>query len=366
MSKQTTLYPLHVDAGAQIVDFGGWAMPLHYGSQVEEHHLVRKSCGLFDVSHMTIVDISGAQAESFLSVLLANDVARLKANGNAMYSCMLNDDGGVVDDLITYRRDAGHFRMVVNAATRDNDLAWMNARAQAFDVELTEQPDYAMIAVQGPTANQVFARVAEHHGLAGLWSKVKELKPFNGCEYNSVYVGRTGYTGEDGYEIMMPAAHAADTWKAFIAAGAGPCGLGCRDTLRIEAGLNLYGTDMDQSTTPLEAGLAWTVNFTDPDRDFIGRQALEQQKAAGQLPWFGGIILDGRGVIRGGQQVVRADGGAGIVTSGTFSPTMGRSIGFVRIADGDSPECTVNIRKREIAAHLCALPFVRNGTIRVE
>lgn len=366
MTNTTPLFELHVEAGAQIVDFGGWQMPLHYGSQMEEHHSVRTNCGLFDVSHMTVVDISGAQATEFLSVLLANDVARLSGDGRALYTCMLNESGGVVDDLIVYRRGVNDFRMVVNAATREKDLAWMTQQAAPFDVALDEQPDLALIAVQGPEAAKVFAAVAAAHGLDALWSKVEQLKPFSACAHNNVFVGRTGYTGEDGYEIIIPGQYAADTWRAFVGQGARPCGLASRDTLRIEAGLNLYGTDMDETVTPLESGLAWTVDFSNPGRLFTGRAALEQQQAGGNVAAFRGIILDGRGVIRSGQKVSTADGQNGIVTSGTFSPTMGCSVGFVRIGRTDVAECTVDIRGRAIEAHLCTLPFVRSGTIRVK
>lgn len=349
-----------------MVDFGGWDMPLHYGSQMDEHHHVRKACGIFDVSHMTVVDVTGEGAKAFLSRLLANDIARLTQHNEALYTCMLNEDGGTIDDLIVYFRDDDNYRLVVNASTRDKDIQWMTKQAEAFDVTINERADYAMLAVQGPDAARVFEQVAEHHDLAALWAKVKGLKRFHAAQHNKVYVGRTGYTGEDGYEIMLPEVYAEPTWRAFVSQGAAPCGLGCRDTLRIEAGMNLYGTDMDESVTPLEAGLAWTVSFQDESRDFIGRSALEAQKKAGNLPSFGGILLEGKGVLRGGQEVTLSGGQKGIVTSGTFSPTMARSVGFVRAPEAQSDGCSVDIRGRAVEARLCKLPFVRNGTIRVE
>lgn len=365
MLKRTPLFETHKAAGAKLVDFGGWEMPLHYGSQLDEHNAVRTHCGMFDASHMTVVDVDGSDATPYLSVLLANDIERLQSQGQALYTCMLNHEGGVVDDLIVYARGKDAYRLVVNASTREQDLAWMESCKQG-DVTLTEQPDIALIAVQGPAAKELFAKVAEANDLHGLFEKVSPLKRFSACEHNSVYVGRTGYTGEDGYEIMMPAAHAPMTWAAFAAQGAVACGLGCRDTLRIEAGLNLYGTDMDQTLSPLEAGLAWTVNFDRADRAFNGRAALEKQLKGDQLPMWCGVVLAGKGVIRGGYPVRTKEGASGVITSGTFSPTLKRSVGFARISPTDEKACTVEIRGREHEAWLTPLPFVRNGTIRVE
>lgn len=369
MLKRTPLYNNHQEAGAKLVDFGGWEMPLHYGSQVDEHLAVRSHCGLFDASHMTVVDVSGAGAHDYLSVLLANDIDRLKTEGQALYTCMLNHDGGVVDDLIVYFRGESGYRLVVNASTREQDLAWMSACQDNFTgakVVLTEQPDVALIAVQGPAAKQVFSQVAQENNLHGLYEKVETLSRFHACEHHSVYVGRTGYTGEEGYEIMLPAEHAPMTWNAFVGQGATPSGLGCRDTLRIEAGLNLYGTDMDQSVSPLEAGLAWTVSFAREDRAFNGRAALERQLAAGDLPSWHGVVLAGKGVIRNGYEVHTKGGAKGVITSGTFSPTLKRAVGFARISATDETDCTVDIRGRHREAWLRPLPFVRNGTIRVE
>lgn len=365
MLKRTPLYELHAAADARLVDFGGWEMPLHYGSQMDEHHAVRDSCGLFDVSHMTVIDLSGVGARDFVRYLVANDVDKLKRHGQAQYTCMLNEKGGVIDDLIVYWRDDNQYRFVVNASTRDKDLAWIKQQAESFEVTVEEQDEMALIAVQGPNAADVFAKVAEHNNLHGLWEKVKELKPFSACEHNAVFVGRTGYTGEDGYEIILPGNYAVPTWRAFTSEGAVPCGLGCRDTLRIEAGMNLYGTDMDESTTPLESGIGWTVDLTDPQRHFVGRTALEAQQAAGHRV-LTGILLKDRGVLRGGQEVVTAEGVKGVLTSGTFSPTIKGSVGFVRLEGKASGACTVFIRKRELAAELCTLPFVRNGTIKVD
>lgn len=366
MLKRTPLFEAHEQAGAKLVDFGGWEMPLHYGSQLAEHEAVRTACGVFDASHMTVIDVTGAHAADYLRVLLANDIDKLVDEGQALYTCMLNHAGGVVDDLIVYFRAEKGYRLVVNASTREQDLAWMNDCVGDFDVALNEQADLALIAVQGPQAKAVFERVAKAYDLHGLFDKVAPLTRFSACEHHSVYVGRTGYTGEDGYEIMMPAEHAPMTWTAFTSQGAQPCGLGSRDTLRIEAGLNLYGTDMDQSISPLEAGLAWTVDFGRPERQFNGRQALERQRENGRLPRWCGVVLADKGVIRGGYQVATEGGATGVITSGTFSPTLNRAVGFVRLSATDESDCTIDIRGRHHPAGLRSLPFVRSGTIRVD
>ncbi len=246
MAQHTPLYDAHVAAGGRMVDFGGWEMPINYGSQIEEHHAVRKSAGMFDVSHMTVVDIRGAHARHFISYLLANDVAKLKTPGRAFYSCMLNEQGGVVDDLITYFLEESFFRMVVNAATHDKDMAWINEQARAFDVTVEERTELAMIAVQGPSARQVVLDLLPEPKAA----VANELKPFSAVQLGELFIARTGYTGEDGFEVSLPATSAPAMWDRLLAAGVAPCGLGARDTLRLEAGMNLYGQDMDENVTP--------------------------------------------------------------------------------------------------------------------
>ncbi|WP_031758840.1 glycine cleavage system aminomethyltransferase GcvT, partial [Pseudomonas aeruginosa] len=276
MGLRTPLYELHVALGAKMVDFGGWDMPLHYGSQVEEHHQVRRDCGVFDVSHMTVVDVAGEQATAYLQHLLANDVARLGETGKALYSAMLNEEGGVVDDLIVYLTEHG-YRVVVNASTRDKDIAWMQAQAAGFKVDLQERGDLAMLAIQGPNA-RVHSSELVSPARAAL---IRELKPFQGRAEGDWFIARTGYTGEDGLEIMLPAAEAPGFLNELVGAGISPAGLGARDTLRLEAGLNLYGQDMDESVSPLAANMGWTVAWEPVARDFVGRRALEAQKAAG-------------------------------------------------------------------------------------
>ncbi|MBT8097282.1 MAG: glycine cleavage system aminomethyltransferase GcvT [Woeseia sp.] len=356
MGQKTPLFKAHVDAGARIVDFGGWDMPLHYGSQIEEHHAVRQAAGAFDVSHMTIVDIAGESSRDFLRQLLANDIAKLKTKGKALYSCMLNADGGVVDDLITYYLDDTHYRMVVNAATREQDLKWISEQAAGFDVIVKEHPELAMIAVQGPKARELAAPLLATAGDAAM-----ALKPFSAAALDEMFIARTGYTGEDGWEIVMPAARATGFWNGLLDAGVRPCGLGARDTLRLEAGMNLYGTDMDLTRTPLESGLSWTVAWEPAERQFNGREALENQRAAGNLPRFCGLLLEDRGVLRNHLKVVVNGVGDGEITSGGFSPTLGRSIAMARLPAGDYDRAAVDVRGKLLDVRVVTPPFVRNG-----
>lgn len=357
MPLKTPLYEAHLEAGARMVDFSGWEMPISYGSQLEEHHQVRQAAGMFDVSHMTVVDLSGERCREFLGRVLANDVARLQQRGKAMYSCMLNDDGGVIDDLITYFISDTRFRLVVNAATRDTDLAWIRRHAAAFEVEVTERPDMAMIAVQGPAARDSVIGLLD----AADGQAARELEPFTSAKLGELFVARTGYTGEDGFEITLPGEQAAEFWQGLLGAGVQPCGLGARDTLRLEAGMNLYGQDMDETVTPLESGLAWTVAMKD-DRDFIGRPALEAQKQSGLERKLVGLVLQDRGVLRHGQKVL-TEAGAGVLTSGSFSPTLERSIGLARIPAAARDEARVEIRGRELGVNIVRPPFVRAGQV---
>ena len=360
MGHRTPLYEAHVQAGAKIVNFGGWDMPLHYGSQIEEHHKVRRDCGMFDVSHMVVCDLKGAATRDFLKLLLANNVDKLKTKGRALYSCMLNSQGGVMDDLIVYYLDDTWFRIVSNAATRTKDLAWMNAAANELgNVALTERADLAMIAVQGPNAKEkVYSALGEN-----LRDVAGGLKPFHSATVGELMVATTGYTGEDGFEIILPAKAAVFTWQMLREAGVPPCGLGARDTLRLEAGMNLYGSDMDETTTPFESGLAWTVALEPKERKFIGREALEKQLAAGVSRSLVGLVLEGKGVLRNHQKV-KCDGlGEGEVTSGSFSPTLEVSIALARVPAGvkSGDRVEVDVRGKAMAARVVKYPFVRNG-----
>jgi aminomethyltransferase len=345
-----------------MVDFGGWDMPVAYGSQIEEHQAVRHGAGVFDVSHMCIVDVTGARAAELLSQLLANDIGKLTSVGKALYSCLLNDSAGVIDDLIAYKMEGSDYRLVVNAATRDKDMAWIGAHATNLDVGLLERRDLAMIAVQGPQARERAASLLSYDGSR----TVLALQPFFGARLGEWFVARTGYTGEDGFEVMLPASEAGSFWQRLNGTGARSCGLGARDTLRLEAGMNLYGNDMDEQTHPLESGLAWTVAFEPKERDFIGRAALEAVRVRGSEYKLVGLILDDRAVLRSHQRV-RVEGvGEGEVTSGTFSPTLGRSIGLARVPSATKGSVEVEVRGRYLPARVVRPPFVRNGKVLVQ
>jgi len=356
MAKRTPLYSTHLTMGGKLVDFAGWEMPINYGSQLEEHHQVRTDAGMFDVSHMTIVDLRGSRVREFLRFLLANNVDRLTQPGKALYSCMLNEQGGVIDDLITYYMRDDWFRTVVNAATRDKDLAWIRKQAKAFEVGVEERPDLAMIAVQGPNARAKALSTMDD----GLLNAAKSLETFFAVKHSEVFVARTGYTGEDGFEIMLPTDRAQSLWLALSRAGVKPCGLGARDTLRLEAGMNLYGTDMDETTSPLESGLGWTLGWEPSDRNFIGRQALEAQRGKTTHKLVG-LVLQDKGVLRNHLPVKVEGIGTGEITSGSFSPTLGRAIALARVPVGTTDTCHVELRGKWLAATVVKPPFVRNG-----
>lgn len=365
--KTTPLNAIHRAAGARMVDFGGWDMPVNYGSQIEEHHAVRTDCGMFDVAHMCVVDIKGSKARDFLRHLLANNVDKLQVSGKALYSCMLKPDGGVIDDLIVYFFSEDWFRLVVNAGTAEKDVAWMNAQNEATDsgLSITQKRDgenaLALLAVQGPNARAKVWQV-----LPSTKAPSEDLKPFNAVRvadtpFGEVMVARTGYTGEDGFELALAADQIGPLWNALAVIGVKPAGLGARDTLRLEAGMNLYGQDMDENINPLNAGLAWTVDLNSP-RDFIGKTALQ---AAGQTTQYIGLILREKGGVLRAHQVVHTAHGDGEITSGTFSPTMQMSIALARLPMGVAVGDTVQIaiRDKKLAASVVKLPFVRNGKI---
>ena len=351
--QRTPLYEAHVAGGAKMVDFGGWDMPLHYGSQIDEHHAVRKHAGMFDVSHMCAVDVSGAVPKSFFRRLIANDISKLKTPGKALYSAMLNPAGGVIDDLIVYWRGGDNYRIVVNASTSVKDLAHMNRIAETYDMDITPRRDLAMIAVQGPEAREkVFAARPDWRAAGAA------LGVFHSAEIGDVFLARTGYTGEDGFEITLPAAAATRLWEDLKSVGIAPCGLGARDTLRLEAGMNLYGKDMDETVSPLDAGMAWTVAM-EGDRDFIGRTGLENR---GQRHAFVGLKLLDKGVMRS-HMIVTTAHGEGKTTSGTFSPTLGGGIALARVPMAVVPgdKVQVDIRGKLVDALVVKPPFARHG-----
>jgi len=374
MGSKTPLFAEHERLGAKIVPFGGWDMPLHYGSQIEEHHAVRRDAGMFDVSHMQPVDVTGTGAKAFLQHLLANDVGKLKTPGKALYSCMLNERGGVVDDLICYYLGPDRYRPVVNAATADKDIAWMQQQCGGFDINIDRRNDLAMIAVQGPNARAKTQPLLP----TALRGPAMALKPFFAAESGDWLVGRTGYTGEDGFEIILPADRVVGLWQHLIEAGVAPSGLGARDTLRLEAGMNLYGQDMDDDAGPLESGLGWTIAWEPAERAFVGRGALNAKRDASDLRRLVGLLLTGRGVLRGHQTVLIDGDPSGEITSGGFSPTLERSIALARIkphirTDGGAgigpnigDRCTVEIRGKSVPARIVKPPFVRNGKAQID
>jgi len=355
MLKQTPLNAKHREAQAKLVDFSGWEMPIHYGSQIEEHHTVRRDAGMFDVSHMLPVDIKGKGARDFLRQLVANNVDKLQTTGKALYTCMLHEGGGVVDDLIIYYMNESWFRLVVNAGCADKDMAWMESQRDRLAPGLEIRPcrDLAMIAIQGPNAARKF-----WEALPGSESETRAMKPFTAIVIGTMFVARTGYTGEDGFEVMLPAKAAPFFWQALVEAGVKPCGLGARDTLRLEAGMNLFGQDMDERVTPLESGLAWTVDLKS-ERDFTGKDALLRLPLERQLV---GLVLLDKGVLRAHQKVLTA-AGEGEITSGTFSPTLNLAIALARVpaAVKIDEEVDVEIRDKKIKARVVKYPFVRNG-----
>jgi aminomethyltransferase len=355
MANTTVLHAKHIEAGAKMVDFFGWEMPINYGSQIEEHHGVRQGAGMFDVSHMTIVDVTGSEAQAYLRFLLANDVIKLQDKGKALYSGMLNQNGGVVDDLIVYHFDTSNYRLVVNSATREKDMDWLHLQAKGFTVTITQRSEFAMIAVQGPKAKELTGKLfsaAQNEAVAGM-------KAFYGVQAEDLFIATTGYTGEAGYEIMVPNEDAPNFWQQLLELGVKPCGLGARDTLRLEAGMNLYGQDMDENTSPLAANMGWTISWEPTDRDFVGRRALEQQQAQGTDKLVGLVMTD-KGVLRA-QQKVKVEGGEGFITSGTFSPTLGHSIAMARVPATVTDTAEVEIRKKWVTVKVVKPSFVRKG-----
>lgn len=364
MLKTTPLNQSHRAMNAKMVDFGGWDMPLHYGSQLDEHHQVRNDAGMFDVSHMLPIDIKGNDVRAFLRQLVANNVDKLTLPGKALYTCMLNPQGGVIDDLIIYFLSENWFRIVVNAGTADKDTSWIQAKRDeiAPELEILPRRDLAMIAVQGPNARNKVWQV-----IPGAQAATENLKLFQSTTLDNYFIARTGYTGEDGFEIILPADDAVTFWNALHTAGVAPAGLGARDTLRLEAGMNLYGQDMDETTSPMESGLAWTVDMKS-DRDFIGKQALLEKPVTQQLQ---GIVLLDRGVLRSHQKIVAQQNGnvyEGEITSGGFSPTINQSIALARIPSQISvgDEVSVIVRDKKLRAKVVTYPFVRNGKILIE
>ena len=352
MSQKTPLYQSHIDANAKLVDFFGWQLPIHYGSQIDEHHAVRQSAGFFDVSHMTVIDVQGSDAQTWLRGLLTNDVAKLKPM-QALYSCLCNEQGGVLDDLIAYKLSDTRFRLIVNAATREKDISWLKQHLSG-DVDLIIPESIAMLAVQGPQAPEKTTAALKAMGIS---ADIKTLKRFYALEHNDWFIARTGYTGEDGFEIVLPAAVSPDLFSNLLEQDVKACGLGARDTLRLEAGMCLYGQDLDEDNSPISSGIGWAVDITDPDRNFIGRQVLQEQKKNGTPIHQIALVLNQRGVMRPGQTIQLSGVEIGVITSGTFSPTLQKSIALARVNKPVTDSCDVLIRDKPYAAVPVNLPF---------
>ena len=353
--QQTVFHARHLHAGATMAPFAGWDMPIHYGSQIEEHRQVRGDVGLFDVSHMVVADINGRGATALLQWLLANDVSKIQHDGKAVYSCMLNETAGVIDDLIAYRIDPESYRLVLNAGTASGDLEWIVSHCGRFDCTIDRRDDLAIIALQGPNAESTLATLLNDDSL-------KTISRFSAVTRNELFIARTGYTGEDGFELIADKTRALILWDQLTDSGVPPIGLGARDTLRLEAGFCLYGQDLDSTASPLESGLGWTVSWEPADRDFIGREALSRQRETGHQRFIG-LLLEEKGILRSGMKLLSGDQNIGTTTSGGFSPSLERSIAFARIAADavDNPELYVDIRGKKKRVRTVKLPFVRNG-----
>lgn len=352
---KTALHPLHLQTNAKMVDFFGWTMPLHYGSSIEEHKAVRSNAGCFDVSHMTILDVLGTGGRQFLRKLLTNDVDRISHAGEALYTTMCNEHGGIIDDLIVYKRSPDSYRLILNASTKDKDLAWLHAKSQGFAIGLHTRPDLSIIAIQGP---QVFSQLSSILTSAQL-DAISTLKRFECVEIEQSFFARTGYTGEDGLEIILPHDLALSLWQKCLQTGIHPCGLAARDSLRLEAGYMLYGQDMTESNTPLESGLSFTVKWDPLDRDFIGMGALLAKKNHLQHKMVG-LTLKDKAIMRTNQRVIFKDLPDGIITSGGYSPTLDLSIAFARVPIAAQDKAEVEIRDKLFAVTIGNTRFIKS------
>lgn len=359
MIAKTPLYAQHRSQQARMVDFHGWEMPIHYGSQIEEHHSVRHHAGMFDVSHMTVLDLLGAGCRQFLRKLLTNDIDQLVHAGKALYSCMCNEHGGIIDDLIVYQRSPDSYRLILNSAVKEKDLAWIHAKSEGFAVGLQVRRDLSILAVQGPQAIAKTLSILT----AAQNDAVSTLTAFEFVEINQWFFARTGYTGEDGLEMIVPNSEIEALWNALLNAGVAPCGLGARDTLRLEAGLLLYGQDMHEGTTPLESNLAWTIRWEPQERDFIGMGALISQKQKGNYRRLIGLILEDKGVLRTGCKVFADNVEIGQITSGTYSPTLNKSIALARISGEVPAAVQVQVREKMLTAKTGKPRFIQKGQV---
>lgn len=361
MTKKTSLYEEHVKSGAKFISFAGWMMPLHYGSQIKEHLEVRQNVGVFDVSHMTIIDLLGTGCRAFLRLLLTIDIDKLKV-GQAGYALLLNHHAGIIDDLIVYYFGPDRFRLIFNASTHDTILAWLSRYAHDMAVGIQERVDLAMIAIQGPKAKEKLLPLLSSSAM----DTTSTLGMFESTEVENWFIARTGYTGEDGYEVILPHQDMKVLWQKLIHAGVQPCGLGARDSLRIEAGLLLHGQDMNEEVSPLECGLDRFVDWEPSLREFVGKGALEIQKRLGIKKKMVGLLLLDKGILRSHQKIITDNNLEGYVTSGTFSPILNASIGFGRVPSGEAQGLVkIEMRDKLIRAKIVEPRFIKRGKILI-
>lgn len=358
MGQPTPLHDVHIALGAKMIERDGWNMPLHYGDQVDEHHQVRTACGVFDVSHLCVLDVGGSAAQAWLSLHLSNDVGRLAQPGQAQYSLLLSETGGILADVLVYRLTTG-FRLITDPACKTQLLDALHTHPDTDTLHVTEASNTALLAIQGPQARERCAALVS----AARAAVIEQLSPFQAQEVEGWFIARTGFTGEDGLEILLPAEDATAFFYELIGAGVTPAGLAARDTLRVEAGFCQYGQDLTLHTSPLSLSLEHVIAWEPHDRRFIGRSALEQLRAdGGDTHRLVGLILEERGILRHGD-VVRVEGlGSGMITSGSFSPTLGKIIALAQVPAGTSDRAEVEVRGKWYPVRVVRPGFVRHGT----
>ena len=352
--NKTPLHNAHIQLGAKMVNFSNWEMPISYSSLIKEHNAVRNAAGIFDVSHMSVFDFDGGNQIAFFKKIFANDIKKIYKDNKAIYGALLNEEGGILDDLIIYHAN-NKFRLVSNCSTREQNKQWLEKHAVEFGVKVMERSDMGILAIQGPNALKKILEIKE------IDAQVNTLQSF-GCmfEGDKLYA-RTGYTGEDGLELIVPTQDINHLWDQALELGCTPIGLGARDTLRLEAGLNLYGNDMTINNHPYESNLGWTIDMSDKNREFIGKNALlsiDQSKSQKIV----GIILQDKGVLRSGYEITHEQG-KGVVLSGSYSPTLQSSIGLARVDQGYKENGKVMIRNKVLNIDFVSPRFLGQGKI---
>jgi aminomethyltransferase len=353
--NKTALHESHIELGAKMVNFSNWEMPISYTSFIEEHNAVRNAAGIFDVSHMAVFDFMGGNQIAFFEKIFANDIKKISQNNKAIYGALLNEEGGILDDLIIYHANS-KFRLVSNCSTREQNRDWYKKHAIEFGVEVIERSDMGILAIQGPDALNKILAISE------IDHQANNLQSF-GCIFDGEKLfARTGYTGEDGLELIVPNSDIKSLWNKALELDCTPIGLGARDTLRLEAGLNLYGNDMTVDNHPYESNLGWTIDMNDENRQFIGKDALLSINQS-ESKKIVGIILRDKGVLRTGYEITHGQGN-GIVLSGSYSPTLQSSIGLARVDRGYQENGKVMIRNKELNIDFVSPRFLRQGKIR--